>query len=371
MSLARELKSQSRGCEIVYIGHKGDNFDSFKVSGHDFDFLAFIKAGKFRRYHNSGFASGVFEIRTMALNIRDFFRLPGSIWRSILILKKFRPDVVFSKGGFVSVPVCAAARLLNIPIVTHDSDTVPGLANRIVARWAKVHATGMPTQYYPYPPNSMVYVGIPIDERIVKVTPKIQKKAKQILELPPDSQVLLVSGGGNGSQRLNELMALVAPQLIENNLALYIVHITGVQHEQSVKEAYQALPAADRKRIRILGYTNDFYLHSAAADLVLGRAGATTLAELAAAGKACILIPSPFLAGGHQLKNAEELQKQDAVVVAPENVEADELLALIKGLLGNDSRRFELARNLFATAKPDAAGRLAQLIISVANGDRL
>src|SRR5579862_3662963 len=352
LSLARELKSQAPDCQIVYIGYKGDQVDSFQQSGHDFDFTAFIKAGKFRRYHNAGFAGGIFGPKTMALNIRDFLRLPASVIASIKILRKFKPDVVFSKGGFVAVPVGIAARMLGVPVVTHDSDSVPGLANRIVGRWAKAHATGMPAEYYPYPRATVHYVGTPIDERIKKVTPKLQNEIKRKLKLPPDSKVLLVSGGGNGSRRLNELMLSIAPELLQTNLSLYIIHLTGQAHEQAVKAAYKTLPKNEQKRLIVQGYSNDFYALVAAADVVVGRAGATTLAELAAAGKACIVIPAPFLSGGHQLKNAEQLAKLDAAVVAPEEVQPDELLALINSLLDNDQRRFELARNLYATAKP-------------------
>jgi UDP-N-acetylglucosamine--N-acetylmuramyl-(pentapeptide) pyrophosphoryl-undecaprenol N-acetylglucosamine transferase len=366
LSLARELKNQSPDCQIIYIGHKGDQFDSFQESSHDFDFTAFIKAGKFRRYHGSGFAAGIFGLKTMALNIRDFFRLPGSITASIKILRKFKPDVVFSKGGFVAVPVGIAAKLLRIPIVTHDSDAMPGLANRIVGRWAKIHATGMPAAYYPYPRPSVHYVGIPIDGRIKKVTPKIQNQVKRELKLPVESKVLIVSGGGNGSERLNNLMLAIAAELLETNLNLYIIHLTGLQHEAEMKQACKALPLNDQKRIICMGYSNDFYALSAAADLVVARAGATTLAELAAAGKASIVIPAPFLAGGHQLKNAEELVKHDAVVVAPDHTEPDELLALINSLLDDDRRRFELARNLYGMAKPNASAELADLILKTA-----
>jgi UDP-N-acetylglucosamine--N-acetylmuramyl-(pentapeptide) pyrophosphoryl-undecaprenol N-acetylglucosamine transferase len=364
LSLARELKSQAPDCQIIYIGHKGDKVDSFEQSGHDFDFTAFIRAGKFRRYHNVKFAAGLFGLDTMALNIRDLFRLPGSVVAAVKILRKFKPDVVFSKGGFVAVPVGIAARLMRIPIVTHDSDVVPGLANRIVGRWALVHATGMPAKNYPYPSSRTHCVGIPIDERIKKVTPKLQREVKQKLNLPAESAVLLVSGGGNGSKRINELMLAIAGELLETNLSLYIIHLTGSAHEADVKAAYKTLPNHDQKRIIVLGYSNDFYALSAAADLVVARAGATTLAELAAAGKACIVVPSPFLTGGHQLKNAQELAKRDAAVIVSEAAQSDELLALVNHLLDDDRRRFELARNLYATANPKAAEQLARLILN-------
>jgi UDP-N-acetylglucosamine--N-acetylmuramyl-(pentapeptide) pyrophosphoryl-undecaprenol N-acetylglucosamine transferase len=366
LSLARELKAQSPGCRILYIGHKGDSFDTFKDSGHDFDFMAFIRAGKFRRYHGQGRAAGNLSPKTLALNTRDFFRLPGSVLVSVRLLRKFKPDAVFSKGGFVAVPVGIAARLLRVPIITHDSDVLPGLANRIVGRWAKIHATGMPPEYYSYPKSSMRYVGIPIDSRIKKVTPKIQAEIKAKLKLPKDSTVLLVSGGGNGSKQLNDLIMAIAKDLLETNLSLYIIHLAGRIHEAELKRAYKLLPQSDQQRIIVYGYSQEFYALSAAADLVVTRAGATTLADLSAAAKACIIIPAGFLTGGHQLKNAELLARKDAAVVLPEEARPDELLALINNLLANDTRRFELARNLFAMAKPKAATDLARLILEVA-----
>jgi UDP-N-acetylglucosamine--N-acetylmuramyl-(pentapeptide) pyrophosphoryl-undecaprenol N-acetylglucosamine transferase len=352
---------------VIYIGQKGDRIDSFQQSGHDFDFVAFIQAGKFRRYHSLRLTAWIFDLKTMALNVRDLFRLPGSIATSVRILRKFKPDVVFSKGGFVALPVGIAARLVRVPIVTHDSDTMPGLANRIIGRWATLHATGMPAEYYPYKSSRTFYVGIPIDERIKKATPKLQKQAKQKLKLPVDSTVLMVSGGGNGSKRINDLILDIAAELLETNLSLYIIHLTGSAHEQDVKAAYKTLPSHEQKRIIVSGYSQDFYALCAASDLVVGRAGATTLAELAAAGKACIIIPAPFLAGGHQLKNAEYLARHDAAVVAPETVQSDELLALVNHLLNDDRRRFELARNLYAVSKTNASANLVKLILSAAS----
>ena len=366
MSLARELKNQSPECVNIYIGHKGDNIDTLKQSAHDVDFMAFIKAGKFRRYHNQNLAEKLFDFKTLFLNIRDFFRLPISIINSFRILKKFNPDVVFSKGGFVALPVGVAAKMLSVPIVTHDSDSLPGLANRILGRWAKINATGMPTQLYSYPKSKSRYVGIPLDERIVKVTPRLQREAKHKLNLPSEGQVLLVSGGGNGSKRLNELMLNIAQELLETNLQLCVIHLSGQGHEKAVRAAYKPLPDTVRKRVKVLGFSTEFQSYIAAADLVITRAGATTLAELAAAGKACIVIPAPFLAGGHQLENAKVLSAKDAAVVLADDVEPDELLALVNSLLNNDQRRFELSRNLFSTSMPDASKKLAQILLETA-----
>ena len=329
--------------------------------------MVFINAGKFRRYHSSSRLAQLLDLKTWALNIRDLFRLPASIVSSVRFMRRFKPDVMFSKGGFVAVPVGLAARLSRVPIVTHDSDIVPGLANRIIGRWAKVHATGMPAKYYNYPRGTIEQVGIPIDQRIKKVTPKLQSDYKKQLKLPPDSTVLLLSGGGNGSSRLNRLMTDIARHLLEANLSLYIVHVTGSAHEPEIKQTYKAhLPKDQQSRVVTTGFTSSFYVYCGAADLIITRAGATTLAELGAAGKACIIIPSPYLTGGHQLKNAEQLQKLDAAVVVGEDIEPDEMLVTISELLNNDHRRFELARNLFGTARPDAAAKLARIVLEVA-----
>jgi UDP-N-acetylglucosamine--N-acetylmuramyl-(pentapeptide) pyrophosphoryl-undecaprenol N-acetylglucosamine transferase len=369
LSLARELKIESPNCRIVYVGHKGDNFDSLKKRADDFDFMVFIRAGKFRRYHGDGFFKHLLDVKTVLLNTRDFFRLPTSTVSSYRIMRKFQPDVVFSKGGFVAVPVGLAAKLTGVPIITHDSDTVPGLANRIIGRWARIHATGMPADYYDYPESTIEYVGVPLDSRVRKVTPKLQKQAKKILKVPEDSQVLLVTGGGNGSQHINELVITIGANLLETNLSLHIIHIAGALHEEAVKRAYKKLlPKPQQKRVRTLGFTTEFYNLTAAADLVIARAGATTLAELAVEGKACILIPAPFLAGGHQLKNAEAVVAADAAVILDETVQPDELLAIVNELLNDNSRRFELAKNLYGLARPNAAAQLAKLILTAAKG---
>jgi len=370
LSLAQELKAKSPNCQIIYIGHKGDNFDSLKNSTHDFDFMVFIKAGKFRRYHGDSYLRQLLDLKTLALNIRDFFRLPGSLINSLRIINRFKPDVVFSKGGFVAVPVGMAAKFKNIPIVTHDSDTIPGLANRIVGRWAKIHATGMPAKFYNYPKDTIKYVGIPVDSRIVKVTPKLQQHYKSQLKLPADSQVLLLAGGGNGSKRLNSLLVSIARNLLETNLSLQIVHLTGVAHESEINESYKAmLPKNLQGRVKTAGFSSDFYAYSGAADLVISRAGATTIAELSVAGKACILIPAPFLTGGHQLMNAEELAAKDAAVIVSEDVQPDELIVVVSELLNNDSRRWELARNLHLISPDNAVAKLAVIILKAAGRD--
>ena len=367
LSLARELKRQDPDCQLIYIGQKGDNIDSFATSAHNFNFTAFINAGKFRRYHGESILSHVLDFKTIVLNIRDFFRVITATSASLRILNRTKPDVLFVKGGFVCVPVGIAARLKRIPIITHDSDSIGGLANRIVGRWAHLHATGMPPKYYSYPKASIRYVGIPLDSNIKPVTPAEQTNFKRELGIGPDSIVLLVVGGSQGSKSINDRMIQIAPQLLGSNLALHILHIAGAKNFEDVKKSYsEVLPDAVKSRVETIAHTGDFYKYVGAADLVISRAGATSIAEYALAGKACVIIPSPFLAAGHQLKNANLLQIDDAAIIVNEDDPAGELRRVISELTVDDHRRWQLATNLSKLAKPDAASDLAKIVLELA-----
>jgi UDP-N-acetylglucosamine--N-acetylmuramyl-(pentapeptide) pyrophosphoryl-undecaprenol N-acetylglucosamine transferase len=368
LSLAHALKAQSPNCNIVYIGHKGDKFDSLQESYHDFDFVAFVNGGKFRRYHGESLFSHLTDFKTLFLNARDFFRLICSIGKAGRILSKVKPDVVFSKGSFVAVPVGIAAHFRGIPIVTHDSDTVPGLANRIVGRWASVYATGMPAEFYAYPKDKAIYTGIPINPRIKEVTEESQKSFKKAIGVHPFSQVLMIAGGSLGARDVNDKVLKIASELLKVNPKLHIVHITGQGNEKEVKNQYAILlEGSFNNKVTVIGFTNELYKYTGAADLIVSRAGATQVAEFAAAHKACILIPSPFLTGGHQVKNAEQLQKIGAVEVVANDAPSEQLLGKVVKLLADPTKRKSLAQKLGSTAKLEAANDLAEILLKTAN----
>lgn len=367
MSLARELKRQSPGCLIIYIGLKGEKLDRLSDEYSVFDRVYYVTAGKFRRYFGESLLSHLLDIKTLLLNARDFFKVIIGVFGARRILKKAEPDVVFSKGGFVAVPVGISARMLGVPIVTHDSDTVPGLANRIVGRWAQIHATGMPAEYYNYPRGTSRFVGIPLKEAIVPVDSQKQTEYKTELGIPVDKKVILVAGGGLGAQSLNESVVAMAPELLRANPDCHILHFTGTQHADEVQKKYQAsLSDTDLQKVQTIGFSPDYYKYSGAADLVITRAGATSLAELSVQGKACIVIPSPFLTGGHQVKNAHRLKDIGAVETLPNNATPHELYKVADRLLNNGPERLRLAEALGKTAKTNAAGELAGIILEVA-----
>ena len=359
LSLAHEIKAQSPQARVIFIGHKTDDISGFK---HDFDKVFYINAGKFRRYNDLSFWQRMTKLKTLLMNIRDFFRVIASTFTAYRILSKTHPDVMFSKGSFVSVTVGIAARFKRIPIVTHDSDTIGGLANHIIGRWAVVRTSGMPTDE-----PGFRYVGIPLSKNIKQVSPNQQRDYKHEIGLPTSSTVLLLTGGGNGSVHLNDLLLEAAPLLLSANPNLYIIHIAGDKHLQAVKDGYKKiLPEADLSRVHTFGFVNDLYKYSGAADLIISRAGATTIAEFAVQAKACIIIPSPYLTGGHQLTNAKVLAEAKAAVVLDEDTTADTLASSTQDLLEKDKQREDLAENLHALAKTDADQTLAKIILETA-----
>lgn len=328
----------------------------------DIDRTYYIFAGKLRRYHNEALWRQLLAIPTQLRNARDLlYLLIGTVqaWR---ILGALHPAAIFVKGGFVTVPVAWAAARRHIPYGTHDSDTVPGLANRLIAKRASWHATGMPEQFYNYPSVSMVHTGIPISQHFQRLSNEQIRKAKQALGLKAELPVIMVIGGGLGARELNRLSAQALAQLLSVRPEVQIIHLTGKDHLKDVQHAYEQLVLAQHN-ITLVDFTPDVYRYSAAADVIITRAGATAMAEFAAQAKACIIVPSPYLSGGHQSKNAAYFASQQAAEVFNEDQPPETLRDLLTVLLQDKNRRTKLSEQLYSLAKPQAAQQIASLLL--------
>ena len=366
LAVANDLKKLDPTVKVIFIGQTGDPFGQRLEISDFIDQSIYISAGKFRRYHGAGF-SQLLDFSTILKNIVDFFRFLIGTIQAYFILLEIKPNIIFIKGGYIGVPVGLAAAARGIKYITHDSDTMPGLANRIIAKWALNHATGMPKELYSYPQNKIVYVGVPISNKYKKLTANDVADYKESLGIDKNKQVILFAGGGLGSLTLNKALLAIVNELLENNSNLVILNIAGKDHEAEYNLEYnKKLKVEKRKRVIVKGFVDDMYRYSGSADLIISRAGATNLAEFAAQAKPCIIIPSPHLTGGHQVKNAKSLEKSGAVVALDE-VEVIEnpkiLLNQIDILMNSEKRRQELANNLNLFTKKDASLALAQLLI--------
>lgn len=298
--------------------------------------------------------------------MRDGLWVLIGIWQSYRLLKKLKPAVVFIKGGFVGVPVGLAAGRLKIPYVTHDSDAIPGLANRLIAGNARAHGVAGDKKLYPYSLDKTYEVGVPLSDQYKKVNYQLQNEYRRGLGIASDVRVICITGGGLGAQRLNEAMQAIVPVLLEHYPSLVVLHIAGRAHEHQTKDYYgQQLATKYQDQVIVKGFVNDLYRYTAAADLVVSRAGATQLAELAVQAKATVIIPNPLLTGGHQLKNAEQLVKAGAVALVPEAElkNQDVLLNTIRDLLDHQAKRQALGEKLGALSKPDATKKLVDIIL--------
>jgi len=366
LAVAAEIKRLQPDAKLVYIGQRGDKLGDIPAEHPAIDEVYAVRAGKLRRYHGEGLKQ-LLDIPTWFKNIRDAFYVLIGIYQSWRLLRRLRPDIIFVKGGFVGVPIGLAAASLHIPYITHDSDAIPGLANHIISRWATKHAVALPAEVYHYPASKTVVTGIPLQADFKPVDPALKARYKARLKLPAKAKLLFVIGGGLGSQRINEAVAVAVPHLLREFPDLYVVQSAGRAHQADLQAVFaEKLNPAEQGRLEVKGYTNDVYLYSGAADVVITRAGATNLAEFALQGKACIVIPSPFLAGGHQMKNAQYLEEQGAALIIDERdivADPNRLAAQVSDLLNDRGRQHELGFHLAKFAKPNATRDLARLIL--------
>lgn len=368
LAVAESLKRLRPDCQVMYIGQKGDGLADIPAKHAAIDAAYSVRAGKFRRYHGEGLKQ-LLDVPTMARNGRDIGYVAAGIVQSMRLLRRLRPDIVFIKGGFVGVPVGLAAAKLGIPFVTHDSDALPGLANRIISRWAAVHAVGLPKEVYDYPASKTVTVGVPIAAHFRRYSAHERSTLLRRLNLPDEAQVLMVSGGGLGARRVNDAVVANASSLLQAYPHLHILHQAGRGLQSEVEAAYdKALSVQDRARVTAYGFVEAMYELAAVANVVVTRAGATNMAEFAAMAKACIVIPNPLLTGGHQLKNAQAWQALEAAIVVdePALLARPALLAeKLRNLLSDPASAERLAENLYKLAKPDAADQLAMVLLEV------
>ena len=321
-----------------------------------------IYSGKLRRYHGLG-KFHMLRPSILFPNIIDLVKVSGGFIQSVFKLIKLRPDVVFMKGGYVCLPVGYAARLLRIPMVIHDSDAHPGLTNRLLAPFAVKIGTGAPLKYYNYPKDKAVYVGIPIAEDFKVYSKEQQKVFKHELGFDRDRPLVVVTGGGLGATRINEAVVRDRTQLLQGTSVLLISgqgSYDDIASKTRPMNGWRLEPFISENMAMVL----------AAADIVVARAGATTLLELAALNKPTIIIPNGMLTAGHQLKNAKVYQDNFAAIIMKEDelTSQGSLARKIKDLLSAPKILSELGENFGKFARPDAAKEMAELVLSAAKG---
>lgn len=325
-----------------------------------------VWAGKLRRYTHLTILQHFTIPSVLFPNIRDVFLVFVGIIQSIVRLIMWRPDVVFSKGGYVCLPVGWAAWLLRIPLVIHDSDAHPGLTNRLLAPAAKRIGTGVPLENYNYPVSKAVYVGVPISSKYVPLDEQKKREVKKLLGFDPARPLLVCVGGGLGSKKLNDAIARQLPLLLEGT---NVVLVSGAAQYDELRSL---TPQNDGRFI-----LKDFISQGmpellGAADVVISRAGATFLLELAALSVPTILVPGKQMVW--QVKHAKVFADAQAVLMLDEarfeDAEDQSIALAVRKVLQDDQLRHRLARNLHKQARPHAARDMAAMILRAVRKQR-
>lgn len=327
-----------------------------------------ISAGKFRRYHHLKWWQNLHP-GILGPNILDLLKIILGFCQALIRLLIWRPAVVFAKGGFVCLPVGLVASLLGIKLVIHDSDTVPGVTNRILARFAVRIATGYPVKFYDYSLEKAVFTGIPTRKSLQKRPNRAElTKLRKELKLPVDQKVVLVTGGGLGAQILNRAILDQA-----SKIKATVVLVVG---EHDLRRAQDYLSSNPAKNVRLFDFLSNLDQYILASDLVVARAGATTIAELSVAAKPVILVPNPRLTGGHQISNANLIKKQQAGWVIEEGSIEKRPVRLVSQIdrslkaLGSKEAK-QMTANLAAVSRPQAAKHIAEVILSLIDPSKI
>lgn len=328
--------------DLLYIGVKG-RMDERIVPAEGVPFRA-VAGGQVR----VGLAGALAGLARLAL---------GSL-QALFILRRERPNVVFATGGYASVPVGVAARLLRLPLVVYLPDVRPGWAVRLLARLATRMAAASEAALGHLPRGRTQVVGYPVRDEFWSID---REEARRRLGLPADARILLVYGGSLGAHAINEAVFEQLRPLVERAV---VVHVTGQADEPAAMRVRDALPEGLRERYRPTAYLRELPMWMKAADLAVTRAGAAVLGELPAAGLPAILVPGVF-EGHDQTPNAEYLASKGAAVVLPQ-ARLSELVPLALGLLDDPPRLQAMAAAARALARPDAADRIAELLLEVA-----
>lgn len=320
--------------------------------------VSIVPAGKFRRYSHLTFWQHFTVPSVVFGNLVDVFKIALGGLASIWLLLRHRPDAVFAKGGYVCLPMGFAAWLLRIPLVIHDSDTRPGLTNRVLSRFAGRIATGSPLENYPYDQSKSRYTGVPIGAEFKPVSPSEQARLKQEIGVSKDKPLVVATGGGLGSRVINSA-TIAAAKLIGDKANFYVV--TGKGNINLAKDQL-----GDGKNVKLTEFVySGMGSVLGAADVVVARGSATFLQELAGLEKTTVIVPAKQL--GDQLKNAEMFASHKAAVVLSDDSLLEKLPGTLGDLLSDSSSRMAYARRLHEFARPDAATDVADMIIEVAS----
>lgn len=345
LALAEVL--EERGCQVKFAGTP-TGVESRLVPQAGVEFVPFEAAGFNRRHPLS---------LVKALKLVSKSTKKAKAW-----LDDVKPDVVVGFGGYVSIPVGRAAKSRNVPVVIHEQNSVMGLANKMMSKTAQKVCLTYACAAGDVDSGKIEVTGNPVRKAVLSST---RAEGREMLGIPEDAQMLLVFGGSLGARHINQALCSMKEEVLAHE-NLYVVHITGPKEYDTVMEEL-ALTPEQVKRWQVMGYQNRMGETLAAADMIISRAGATSLAEISARAIPAILVPFPFATADHQTTNARAyVEAGCANMMADDSLETPEFKAMVMELIENADLRQSMHENALAQETADAARRLADVVMGAA-----
>ncbi len=353
VAVARKLRGfampNDDTAEFLFVGPDGFSRSVFRNENIR---VKVVLAAKFRRYFSP-------------LNFIDLLKLPIGLLQAYWHLFWFMPDVVFAKGGYGSVLVVFIAWLFRIPVVIHESDIIPGLANKFLAKFARKIIVAFDYTLSFFPANKTIASGNPIREELFYTVPK---NARELLGLVSDKPAVFIIGGSQGAQEINNMVLLALPDLVKK---YEVVHQCGENNLDMMKkgEILQLKTPEERALYHQYGTLNEQEMASAyyLAGIIVSRAGSGAIFEIAASGKPSILIPYFEAAGAHQLKNAEVYRDAGACrILRGGNLLPHIFISEIDAIINDTATWQAMSQAALSFAKPNASSEIAAEVLKAA-----
>lgn len=343
IAIADELKSRFPEAEFLFVGAK-DKMEMQKVPQAGYKIKGLWIAGLQRRLT---FDNTLFPVKLIT-----------SLLKARTIIGDFQPDVVIGTGGFASGPLLQVAGIAGIPTVIQEQNSYPGITNKMLARNANKICVAYENLERFFPRNKIVMTGNPVRQDLLEAETKAKRKeAVAYFNLDPDKKTLLVLGGSLGSRRINQLVAKEIVDFIAQGIQ--VIWQCGKFYHDQYKHY------SGKENIQVFSFIDRMDLVYAAADIIVSRAGASSVSELCLVGKPVIFIPSPNVAEDHQTKNAQAIVDRKGAILLKE-VELDTRFeSVFNGLLANESLQNELSENILKLAKPHATKDIVEEIIKL------
>lgn len=347
LALAEELRD--RGWDVRFAGTP-NGVEARLVSQAGVDFTPFEASG-FNRSHPTTLPKALLKIAKSTKAAKRWFA-------------DIKPDVVVGFGGYVSIPVARAAESLGVPLVLHEQNSVMGLANRQLSKQATKVCVTYDRSAEGIAAEKTVLTGNPVRRAVVEAE---RAEGRRLLGVPDDALMLLVFGGSLGARHINEALCAMKDELLARE-GLCIVHLTGPKELESVQRAL-ALTDEEQKRWQVIGYQDRMGETLAAADVIVSRAGATSLAEISARAIPALLVPYPHATADHQTTNAKAYVAAGCAELLPDaEVETPRFAELVRQLLDDASLRERMSEAARAQGTANAAARLADVVVAAAEG---